>query len=42
MKQFSIVVISLMDTLERMICLSLMGGYTVSMSPAKLWIIYHF
>lgn len=28
--------------LKRMICLFLMGGYTVSMSQAKPWIIYHF
>lgn len=33
---------SLMDASERMICLFLAGGYTVSMSPAELWIVCHF
>lgn len=33
---------SLMDASERTICLFLAGGYTVSMSPAELWVLYHF
>lgn len=33
---------SLMDASEKMTCLFLAGGYTVSMSPAELWIVYHF